>query len=84
MLFGVFRGSLGTSNMSAVLEPYAIFHVLDPRKGDLEIGPRKSEEKVRFWKDFGLNFGHFSLQKRVQKSARTNKSKKVRKHVDIL
>ena len=68
MIFGVFLGTLGPLKMSATLKRNTNFHVSDPRKYDLEIGPRKSQKKVRFSKDLGLNFGDFCLPKRVLKS----------------
>ena len=68
--------------MSAVFKPYTLCHVFDPRRGDLEIGPRTSAEAVRFWKDLGFNFADFCLQQLLQKSAQkhfeqTNESKNV-------
>ena len=56
MVFGVFFGTLGTLKMSISSRRNTHFHVFDPLKCDLEIGPRKSWKKVRFGMDFGLHF----------------------------
>ena len=79
MVFGVFFGTIETLKMSISSRRNTHFHVFDPRKYDLEIGPRKSWKKVRFGMHFGLNFGDFWLQKRVQKSGLKKVRKKVRK-----
>ena len=68
MNFGVFLDTLGTLKMSIWSRRNAHFHVFDPRKESLEIGPRKSEKQMRFWKDFGCHFGDFCVPKRVLKS----------------
>ena len=75
MVLGVFWGTLGSLKMSIWCRRNIHFHFFDPRKCDLEIGPRKSQTKVSFWKDFGLHFGDFCLPKRVQKSGRKQISK---------
>ena len=79
MVLGVFLGTLGPLNMSIWCRRNTNFHVFDPRKCDLEMSPRKSWKKVRFWKDCGLHFGDFCLPKRIQKSSQKNVCKKVGK-----
>ena len=59
------------------------FHVLHPRKCDLEIGTRTNSKQLSFWKDFGLHFCDFFLLKRVLKSSRKKTRQKMRKNVEV-
>ena len=78
MVFGVFFCIRGPLKMSATLKRNTHFHLLHPRKSDLEMGPRKNREKVRSGMDLELHFGDFCLPKRVQKSGREKGREKVR------
>ena len=77
-------GTLGSLKMSISSRRNTDFHVLYPRKCDLEIGTRTNSKKLSFWKDFGLHFCDFFLLKRVLKSSRKKTRKKVTKKLKQL
>jgi hypothetical protein len=77
-------GTLGSLKMSISSRRNTDFHVLYPRKCDLEIGTRKNSKKLSFWKDFGVHFCDFFLIKRVSKSSRKKARKKMRKKLKQL
>ena len=79
MILGLFLGTLGSLKMSISSRRNVDFHVLYPRKCDLEIGTQTNSKKLSFWKDFGLHFCDFFLLKRALKSSRKKTSKKVSK-----
>ena len=77
-------GTLGSLKMSISSRRNIDFHVLHPRKCDLETGTRQHSKKLSFWKDFGLHFCDFFFLKRVLKSSRKKTRKKVSKKLKRL